>query len=79
MREAFTTVGEGACATSFPAKLPMLRLDRIYTRGLEVRRAVAHHDEVFRALSDHAPLSAEIGPPQPAVPLAATDPSNLFP
>jgi endonuclease/exonuclease/phosphatase family metal-dependent hydrolase len=50
----------GRAARTFPARLPLLRLDRIY-----VRNAVAHAPMVlprkpWSHLSDHAPLAAEI-------------------
>ena len=50
----------GAAARTFPARLPLLRLDRIY-----VRNAFGHAPMVLPArpwshLSDHAPLAAEI-------------------
>ncbi|MGX9569532.1 endonuclease/exonuclease/phosphatase family protein [Pseudomonas viciae] len=50
----------GKPARSFPARLPILRLDRIYVRNLK-----AHHPKVLSVrpwshLSDHAPLSVEI-------------------
>ncbi|MGA8148889.1 MAG: endonuclease/exonuclease/phosphatase family protein [Gallionellaceae bacterium] len=47
----------GKLARSFPAGLPLLRMDRIYVRGLNIR-----HSEVFawRKISDHAALSATL-------------------
>jgi endonuclease/exonuclease/phosphatase family metal-dependent hydrolase len=50
----------GAHARSFPARWPLLRLDRIY-----VRRVVAAHPlplprRPWATLSDHAPLAADI-------------------
>jgi endonuclease/exonuclease/phosphatase family metal-dependent hydrolase len=50
----------GRAARTFPARLPLLRLDRIY-----VRNAVGHAPMVlprfpWAKLSDHAPLAAEI-------------------
>ncbi|MGO8754907.1 MAG: endonuclease/exonuclease/phosphatase family protein [Gallionellaceae bacterium] len=47
----------GKLARSFPAGLPLLRMDRIYVRGLDIR-----HSEVFawRKISDHAALSATL-------------------
>lgn len=49
----------GVPAKTFPARLPLLRLDRIYARG------VRHHPVImpnrpWAHLSDHAPLAAEI-------------------
>ena len=50
----------GKAARTFPARMPVLRLDRIY-----VRNAIGHAPVVLPAhpwstLSDHAPLAAEI-------------------
>jgi endonuclease/exonuclease/phosphatase family metal-dependent hydrolase len=49
-------------ARSFPALLPVLRLDRIYVRGFQVRLAHAHHGRQWSRISDHAPLSAILSP-----------------
>ncbi|MCX7897152.1 MAG: endonuclease/exonuclease/phosphatase family protein [Rhodocyclaceae bacterium] len=46
---------------SFPAALPMLRLDRIYVRGLAPLSCTVHSGPAWAALSDHAALSARIG------------------
>ena len=50
----------GKSAKSFPARWPLLSLDRIY-----VRNATTHHPEVLHRqpwshLSDHAPLAVEV-------------------
>jgi endonuclease/exonuclease/phosphatase family metal-dependent hydrolase len=50
----------GHAARTFPARLPLLQLDRIY-----VRNAVGHCPIVlpihpWSRLSDHAPLAAQI-------------------
>lgn len=47
---------------TFPAHMPLLSLDRIYTRNLEVLNATLHDDEPWIYLSDHLPLSATIRP-----------------
>ena len=52
--------GLGAPGRSFPAKLPLLRLDRIYVRGLTVRRAEVHFGAPWSKISDHAALSASL-------------------
>lgn len=57
MHEVFELVG-GAPARSFPALLPLLRLDRIYVRGFQVRSARVHHGRMWGRVSDHAPLTA---------------------
>ena len=43
---------------SFPAALPMLRLDRIYQRGLVTVAARLHAGPPWSGISDHAALSA---------------------
>jgi endonuclease/exonuclease/phosphatase family metal-dependent hydrolase len=50
----------GHPARSFPTRMPMFRLDRIYVRGFEVRHAHVHHGQAWARLSDHAPLSATL-------------------
>ncbi len=45
-------------ARSFPAAMPMFRLDRIYVRGFEIKRTEVHHGQPWSAISDHAALSA---------------------
>ncbi|HSC85363.1 MAG TPA: endonuclease/exonuclease/phosphatase family protein [Pseudomonas sp.] len=59
MQEVFSQL-QGEPARSFPARWPLLRLDRIY-----LRNAVGHAPAVLSTrpwshLSDHAPLSVEI-------------------
>ncbi len=55
LAEAFETL-HGAPAKSFPARLPMLHLDRIYTRGFSVEVAEVLTDARWIGLSDHVPL-----------------------
>jgi endonuclease/exonuclease/phosphatase family metal-dependent hydrolase len=45
---------------TFPAKFPMLRLDRIYHRGFAVKRAQVLRGKPWSLLSDHAPLVADL-------------------
>ncbi len=45
---------------SFPAAMPMFRLDRIYVRGFDVRRTEVHHGPPWSTISDHAALSAHL-------------------
>ena len=47
-------------AKTFPAVLPMLRLDRIYVRGFKVESAQVMHGALWARLSDHAPLVATL-------------------
>ena len=45
---------------SYPAALPMFRLDRIYQRGLHVVDTQVHSGRPWSSISDHAALSAEL-------------------
>jgi len=45
---------------SYPAALPLFRLDRIYQRGLQVVAAQVHAGRPWSSISDHAVLSAEL-------------------
>ncbi|AKJ98142.1 hypothetical protein VM99_08730 [Pseudomonas chlororaphis] len=59
LREVFTEQW-GKPARSFPARMPLLRLDRIYVRNLKARHAQVLNVRPWSHLSDHAPLSVEI-------------------
>ncbi len=48
----------GRPARTFPAVMPMFRLDRIYARGLNVLTADVHYAYPLARLSDHAALAA---------------------
>jgi len=50
----------GSYARTFPAWFPLLSMDRIYYRGLEVVTCSCLHGQPWRRLSDHAPLLAEL-------------------
>ena len=50
---------EGQPARSFPARLPLLRVDRIYYRGLELLDASLLRGGIWSKLSDHAALTAQ--------------------
>jgi len=50
----------GQHARSFPARWPVLRLDRIYVRGLSAAHPVPLPRQPWAGLSDHAPLAAEV-------------------
>ena len=56
LHEVFEQVA-GKHARSYPAILPLLRLDRIYVRGFSVRTARVHHG---RRMSDHAALTSTV-------------------
>ena len=57
MHDAFHLHG-GRVARSFPARLPLFRLDRIYLRGFTVSQTDVHVGGLWQRLSDHAALSA---------------------
>jgi endonuclease/exonuclease/phosphatase family metal-dependent hydrolase len=57
MHEVFELT-HGSPARSFPAALPVLRLDRIYVRGFRVSAAHVHHGPRWSRVSDHAALTA---------------------
>lgn len=59
LQEVFTAPGlRPAC--SFPAIMPMFRLDRIYVRGFSVVHKQVHCGLPWSAISDHAALSAHL-------------------
>jgi len=58
LREVFVSA-YGSAARTFPSRLPVLRLDRIYARNAQAHRPVALPRRPWSHLSDHAPLAAE--------------------
>jgi endonuclease/exonuclease/phosphatase family metal-dependent hydrolase len=48
----------GRPARTFPAVLPVFRLDRIYSRGLTIAGTAVHYAYPRARLSDHAALAA---------------------
>lgn len=71
----------GSPGRSFPAKLPVLRLDRIYVRGFTVTGAEVHFGAPWSKISDHAALSGHLalppGKPASAMRTASTTPTTL--
>jgi endonuclease/exonuclease/phosphatase family metal-dependent hydrolase len=59
LQEAFEAKS-GRLAKSWPARLPLFRLDRIYVRGMDILRCEMHP---WRKISDHAALSAILALP----------------
>lgn len=55
--EVFENLHEQSPKT-FPARLPVLSLDRIYVKNLTIKQAVVHSGMPWQALSDHLPISA---------------------
>jgi len=47
----------GRLALSYPAGMPLLRMDRIYVRGLKIQHCNVH---AWRKISDHAALSTTL-------------------
>lgn len=50
----------GKHAKSFPSWLPVLKLDRIYVRGFEIKHTEVHSGPRFLKLSDHAMLTTTL-------------------
>jgi endonuclease/exonuclease/phosphatase family metal-dependent hydrolase len=59
LHEAFE-VNSGRLARSYPCAFPLLRMDRIYVRGLSVQHAEVHAHRPWSKISDHAALSATL-------------------
>jgi endonuclease/exonuclease/phosphatase family metal-dependent hydrolase len=49
----------GRVQKTFPARWPLLRMDRIYYRNLKLKSARRLDGNIWRRLSDHSPLIAE--------------------
>jgi len=58
VKEVFKNT-HGSYARTFPALLPLLSMDRIYYRGLDVSHCQRLQDQPWNRLSDHTPLLAE--------------------
>jgi endonuclease/exonuclease/phosphatase family metal-dependent hydrolase len=58
LREVYAAA-HGQAARTFPARWPLLRLDRIYVRNASSHRPIALPRQPWSHLSDHAPLAAE--------------------
>ncbi len=50
----------GRTERTFPARWPLLRLDRIYVRNVVSHRPIVLPSHAWAHLSDHAPLAAEV-------------------
>jgi endonuclease/exonuclease/phosphatase family metal-dependent hydrolase len=59
MHDVFNLHG-GRLARSFPARMPIFRLDRIYVRGFTVKHSDVHVGGAWQRLSDHAALSTSL-------------------
>lgn len=58
LASAFAAGGEG-CPRTFPARMPLLPLDRVYLRGLRLESACVLSARPWPHLSDHLPLLVE--------------------
>jgi endonuclease/exonuclease/phosphatase family metal-dependent hydrolase len=58
VKEVFKNT-QGSYARTFPAWLPVLSMDRIYFRGLDVVGCRHLYGRPWRSMSDHTPLLAE--------------------
>jgi endonuclease/exonuclease/phosphatase family metal-dependent hydrolase len=58
--EAFSAAGGARPCRSFPASLPLFRLDRIYLRGLVPENARVLSGAPWSAMSDHAVLTTHV-------------------
>ena len=56
---------QGPPALTYPARLPLAQLDRIYARGLTPLSLTAPSGGAWRRMSDHLPLIAEFSLPAP--------------
>lgn len=61
LREVFRDT-YGQAARTFPVWWPLLRLDRIYARNVDVAHPQVLRGRPWRRLSDHAPLMLELAP-----------------
>lgn len=59
LTEAFAA-NRGNPPRSYPSRLPLFRLDRIYVRGFRVRQAQVHFGQPWSRISDHAALTADL-------------------
>lgn len=59
LKEVFSE-RQGHVARTFPARFPILRLDRIYVRNIAQFEPIELAADPWKHLSDHAPLAAEI-------------------
>lgn len=51
---------QGALARTYPARFPLLRMDRIYLRGFEVKQSQILAGKDWQLMSDHHALLTEV-------------------
>ena len=59
LREVFVAA-TGQAARTYPARWPLLALDRIYVRNAQASQPLVLSTRPWSHLSDHAPLAAEL-------------------
>jgi endonuclease/exonuclease/phosphatase family metal-dependent hydrolase len=59
LREAFVE-HDGKAARTFPARWPLLRLDRVYVRNMRVNNPAVLSNRPWSHLSDHAALTVDL-------------------
>lgn len=59
LKEAFMTL-HGAYATTFPAWAPFLKLDRLYSRGCDIKNAERLIQKPWPKLSDHLAITIDL-------------------
>lgn len=64
LKEVFIDT-DGKRPKTFPARMPFLSLDRVYTRNLEILNTQIHNNKHWQQLSDHLPLSVQVKPKLP--------------
>jgi endonuclease/exonuclease/phosphatase family metal-dependent hydrolase len=50
---------EAPRAATFPSRIPVLALDRVYTRGLQCQTIMVPRGGAWARMSDHLPLVVE--------------------
>lgn len=55
-----SSVSKGLPAPTFPARFPMMRLDRMFVRNLDVVTTTVLNQSDWRKLSDHLPITADL-------------------
>ena len=60
LRRAVVSGASGARSNTFPSRLPVFSMDRIYTRGLHCVSTSVPRGAAWARMSDHLPLVAEL-------------------
>jgi endonuclease/exonuclease/phosphatase family metal-dependent hydrolase len=60
LRRAGTLLDRAAQRLTFPSRVPVFAMDRIYTRGLACRSTAVPRGTAWARMSDHLPLLAEL-------------------